>query len=66
MLKKADMIYQCSQKMLDCLPGSSQLQALTGQQEKVVLKAVENKKGASMHGQAHHFNVTPRTIQISK
>ena len=33
-----------------------------GQQEKVVLKAVENKKGASTRHQVQCFNVTLRTI----
>ena len=45
--------------MLDWLPGSSWYRALTNQQERVVLKAAENKKGASTHRQARRFNVTP-------
>ena len=62
MLKKVDKIYQVGQKTLDWLPGSRWLQALTGQQEKVVLKEMENKKDASIHRQSHRFIVTPCTI----
>ena len=62
MLKIVDKIYQGGQKTLACLPGSSQPHTLTGQHEKVVLKAVENKRGASRHCQVRRFIVTPCTI----
>ena len=45
------------QETLDRRPGSGRPHALTARQERAVLHAVENKKGASTMRQARRFNV---------
>ena len=62
-IARADRIRLGGRDTLDRRAGSGRPRALTQRQERSVLRAVENKKGASTQRQAQQRGVTQRTIQ---
>lgn len=58
-----DRINARENQSLDRQPGSGRPKALTQNQERQILRAVENKKGPSTITQARRFSVDQRTVQ---